>query len=217
MRRERVMKTGEFENLIGEWLDEPQRADLAARIDAAVAADPALARERERLTRLHRLVAQSLSGAPRIDEARFVQRISAAIDHDVENTLLDADTNRLITALAPIEHAIDWPRVSERIGDAIDQTDARVRSSRRLRLASFALTAAAAAVALFFLRPQPIAMDRPLGHATASLVATAINHGGIARVVLAPPEQQDSSGAAASPVVAAEFFLMIEPPARGGA
>jgi len=145
------MTVQEFEQLLSSWLDEPQRQDLAATVEHAAAANPALARLREQYVRLERL-ARSLPG-PKVDWTRLCQRISAAVDEaGVGEAAEDARLDEQLRQLLPeISTRVDWHRLRDRLVAAVVREDARRRAARRTwrLVGAGGLLAAAACVTLW--------------------------------------------------------------------
>ncbi len=65
-----AMDAVKFEQLVSEWLDAPERADLRERVETAAGASSALARLRDEWVRLDHLARAALPGVARVDWRR---------------------------------------------------------------------------------------------------------------------------------------------------
>ncbi len=74
-----TMTVEEFERLVSEWLDAPQHSELAAAVEAAVAARPAWARVRDEWQHLVASLRQlPAHGPPTGDDLRAAIRAAIA-------------------------------------------------------------------------------------------------------------------------------------------
>lgn len=79
-----------FEQLVSEWLDRPAQDDLRARIEAAVRADPALARLMGEWLHLNRLIRGGLPGPHGVEWDRFRARLATLLERSLDEST-DAD------------------------------------------------------------------------------------------------------------------------------
>jgi hypothetical protein len=210
----------EFEQLVSRWLDEPQREDLKAAVERAVAGSDELARLRDQWQRLGELIRAAALEPAGVDWQRLRRRILSALRESaapgvpaVEEESLD----RALAMLPAVEPRVDWEKLRHRImarvaaeRSARDRQDI-LRPVLRPWVVGLGL-AAAAAVLVMTVLPRPGAMD---------------GREGVARVWVGGPPASRSPGYAivrfhtpqdvlmpVEPLAPpeAELFLMIEPP-----
>jgi hypothetical protein len=226
-----------FEQLVSTWLDEPEREDLHARIDAAVAGSAELAQLREAWLRLDRLVRQGAAGVERVDWERLRSRIVAAAE--TGDALSEG-----VRDLTDIEQQVDWPRLQRRIAEAVavaagappavenqqptsgeapDATPHVIRFPFRRTAGVVAMLGAAAAVVLMLTLPAQRSTG-PVGFAAArvtgpadALAAVDHTHALVQVTVSAPAEAEDGideqrprERSLVEPQLA-EVFLMVAP------
>lgn len=73
------MNRAAFEQLVSEWLDRPGRADLRARVEAALREKPALARVLERWRHLNQLLQAALPSLSGVDSQHFRMRVAQSL------------------------------------------------------------------------------------------------------------------------------------------
>jgi hypothetical protein len=211
-----------FEQLVSEWLDQPERADLRARIEAAVVESPAFGRVRDEWLRFDRLIRGAGLHTGRVDWPHFRLRIAERL----ESAHGDAALDERLRTLTAVERRVDWPHLRRRISAVLAGVDGG-RAAPRIPLrrlgAGLALLATAAALVLMFALPSrstvaPPAFARVEVSMAAGALATADSERGFARVsVSALPEadealeQKPPPGRGASAPRLAEVFLMVEP------
>lgn len=149
------MRPERFEQLVSDWLDQPQRADLREQIAAALRAHPELAKCKTEHEHLHDLLRDATaSGAEAgVRWPRFRQETHARVREPRASTVPSDDSLRRATTIG---EQVDWDRfradVMASIG-AESQPPRRIRFPRLMRFRLVA-SAAAAVVALFFLYPM---------------------------------------------------------------
>ena len=199
-----------FGQLVSAWLDEPQRDDLRAQIDAAAAGDAELARYRDELTRVDELVRAGRGELPLVDWQLVHERIADSVG--AENGRLD----ERLHDLPGVEERVDWDAFRQRVSSAVDR-QARGQSTIRFpiwRRAVGVAAVAAAAVLVLMLRwgfqstPQP--------HANVVVhAATTSSYKPVVRVSVTELDVADP-GAATETVTdggsAPQVFFMLEPP-----
>lgn len=211
-----------FEQLVSQWIDQPERADLRSQIDAAASESGELNRLKEEWLRLGRLLRYAPPSLDRVDWPRFQQRVVAAIEQDDADHALD-ETLRDLTAVG---QRVDWRRLQQRISQAVVAARAKPSVIRfRLRgvAAGVAVLAAAAALVLMFVLPprQPagatgIALVNVSGPGAALGSERRGSHF-VQFSVAAPADKGQTAGQARGPQRVAsgpqlaEVFLMIEP------
>jgi hypothetical protein len=208
-----------FEQLVSEWLDEPGREDLRARIEAAAADSPELARLRGEWLRLDRLVRTVPTGADQVDWPRLRQAINDNVEVGNPSTAL----NGKLRELTSVRERVFWPRFRRRVAEAVAGVPDQPTTARfpyRRTMTGVAALAAAVALLMFALPTERTAA--PPGVAWVEVVGSArtpppeARARPIARVRLLPPPETDQGGvaqqlAAVSEPQLAEVFLMVEP------
>ncbi len=211
-----------FEQLVSEWLDQPDCGDLRARVDAAAAQSPALARVKDEWLRLDQLIRAAGPSAGRVDWHRLRQRIVERL----ESAPIAVGVDERLRALTTIAPWVDWPRLRRRISAAVAGADRElmVVRLRRRRVAAAGVLLAAAAALVFMLTLPMKPASAPTGFARVRVSASAVvlerDDAGnrLARVtVSAPQDAAEAIGAAESAGPGAhrpqpgDVFLMIEP------
>lgn len=217
-----------FERLVSEWLDEPERDELQAAIEAAVAETPTLCRLRDEWLRLDRLVRRGLPAVEGVDWPRLRRRI----DERLGPTFSDAGLDERLRDLTAVAHRVDWSRLRKRISQAVADAGGKpgvIRFPLRRVGVGLAIAAAAAAVILM-LTPPTRAPFAPAGFAqvrvSSATRAPGLQErgGAFARVIVtAPPGAEDTTdvtkplrpGSGEPQLV--EVFLMVEPAQAVGA
>ncbi|MEW6199422.1 MAG: hypothetical protein AB1601_12265 [Planctomycetota bacterium] len=161
------MNGAAFEQLVCAWLDARHEAELRARLDAALAADPELKPLLTEWERFDTLLRRGFPAPRGIDWAALHRRIAArttragpwpvphqatfAAPDDARNAALDA----VLAGLADVDRRIDWPRLHARIVRAVTGASGERRRGHRRQqwLATAAAGLAAAAAVLLALRP----------------------------------------------------------------
>jgi hypothetical protein len=211
-----------FEQLVSEWLDQPERGDLRARIDAAAAGLPAQAAVKDEWLRLDRLVRDACPSAGRVDWRRFRQRVAERL----ESAPIAARVDERLRALTVVAPRVDWPRLRRRISAAVagaDRDPRVVRLPRRRVAAAGGLLAAAAALVFMLTLPTKPA-TAPTGFAWVRVSAPAVVWGRdegrrpFARVTVSASQNADEAIRAAESAAPGArqpqpggVFLMIEP------
>ena len=211
-----------FEQLVSESLDQPERDDLRAAIEAAVVQSPAWSHLRDQWLRLDRLLRDAYPRVAGIDWSRLQRRISQRLGPS--DAGLEVDEK--IRGLTTIEQRVDWPRLHKRISQAVSDEVARPAALRfpLRRVATGLALLAAAAAPVLMLRPPAEMSTAPSGfaHVRVSSPAVALQsraqaHGYARVTVSAPPDaeqsladRQPSRSDAARPQPG-EVFLMVEP------
>ncbi len=222
------MNREEFEQLVSRWLDEPQREDLKAAVERAVAGSAELTRLRDQWRRLDELIRAAAVEPAGVDWPRLRRRILSALCESaapgvpaVEEESLD----RALAMLPEVEPRVDWEKLQRRIMARVaaersarpgrEQRDI-LRLVRRPVLVGVGL-AAAAAVLLMTVLPRPGLVGGREGVARVRVgAAPASSSPGYATVRLHIPEDVSMHAEPQVPP-AGELFLMIEPPpARSG-
>lgn len=175
-----------FEQLVCAWLDARHDAELRARIDAAVAAEPEwkpLLAEWERLDALLRRGFPAPRGVewPAL-RGRIAARttgpgrcpgpheVTTAAPGDARGAALDA----ALAALADVDRRVDWPRLHTRIVRAVTGVSGERHGGPRRRRWLVTLAAGLAAAATVLLALRPTAGPLPPGR-------------GLVQVVVLPP------------------------------
>jgi len=211
------MTREDFEQLVSQWLDQPERQDLRAEVERAAAASPALKSLLDEWIRLDRLIRAPEHPAAGLDWKLFQREISdgigAAAPHD--------QLHRMIRTATALDDKIDWPRLKNHFSRAIDAERAPSRIAGfplgRFAAASAVLAAAAALVLMITLPPAGRAARIGVARVQVfSPEASRIAAGradGVARVSVnaAPTATVSPEGAESSRTGAAEVFLMVEP------
>jgi len=210
-----------FEQLVSEWLDQPERDDLRRRVAAAEAESPGLERLKDEWVRLDQLVRRASAGIRHVDWHRFRQGIDEKLAPG------GPGLDERLRELTSIEQRVDWPRLRERISRAVDRAERHPRvirfPLRRVAVSLAFIGAAAAAVVLIVtLSPRPSKTSVGVAQVRVSAPTEAWRPDseahGYARVTVSPPENLEEaedegqslrSGAAQPQLV--EVFLMVEP------
>lgn len=217
-----------FEQLVNQWLDQPERADLRERIDLAVATRADLRVLLDEWIRLDRLI----RGANLAPAAVDWIRLRREIDLRTAPQSADDELERRLRLSTEITDRVDWDRLRVRIADAVRATKVEPRAPRGVRrlVTAFALLSAAAAVILLLSVPQaPPSSPRGFARVTVTGPALAQPHAssdaepsrvamGVARVAVSV-NMDEPAGAAHSyettrkavPSDVSEVFLMVEP------
>jgi hypothetical protein len=196
-----------FEQLVSAWLDEPERGELRARIEAAVRDDPELLVIWDDWRRVAEVLGRMPPVVQQVDWPRWSARVSAAVEADA--AAVDGRLDALVGAPAAMER-VDWARLHGRISAAVRRERASgVRRRVRWVVGATAGAAAAAAGLLLVLRAEPEAIDMPRGSVKVVLARPAALTEGTAIAKISAPAE-----VAAQP---AEFFT-VDPvsPARAG-
>jgi hypothetical protein len=191
-----------FEELVDAWLAEPQRHDLRRQIDAAVAADPALAAVVEQWRRFDELLQRGCTD-PRVHWDRLKEHILAAVSarDSADDELLDT----ALRTLPPVDARVHWPRFHARVMAAVSRgrIAAATRRRRYTRVVAGAATLLAAAAALFLaFLPRPVPVTGPVSIVRVQLMAPPANAGGVVSVHIV-----SAASSAASP----ERFFAVDP------
>lgn len=165
------MTPAEFEQLLSAWLDEPQRADLNARLAEALAEEPtraALLREWQTLDRHVRALGHT---APGVNWPALHERICAAARAQPAASTLE----NALARLPGLDERIHWDRLRSRISAAVATADRqRHLSQRRFRqLLGVASALAAAAALVLAVLPATTPKSAPRGTIECSLVPPA--------------------------------------------
>lgn len=161
----------QLESLLSEWLDDPARDDLRARIDALVGDDAELIASRRAWLLLHAAFLQS----PRVNWTLQRERILAALPaapRSVEDLDSRLDAALQVTgATAPV----DWQKMKSGVMDAVAAQSDAPRVVRfpvwRRRVAGLAV-AAAAALAVWLAPWHLLSPTTPVApHSSGSSVA----------------------------------------------
>lgn len=175
-----MLSREEFEQLVAALLDEPRRADLRARLDAAVAAQPELAALFEEWRRADALLRAGLPALPPLNWTRIQERLAGAVEADARAA--DAEDAALDAALAQMsrfEAPLDWHHVAQRVSAAVAASDSVARRRRLYpRVAAGVSVLLAAAAALWFaIVPGPKTNSLPppsLGDPRTDGIAVAV-------------------------------------------
>jgi len=164
-----------FEQLVSAWLSEPDRADLRAQIDAALAAQPELAAIFDEWRRFDALLARGWSTPANVNWPRLKDRIVANLD---QPQAIDAEPDDALDSvlrdLPSLDARIDWSRLHGRISQAVARSTGTAARRRRLYtgLAATAASLTAAAALLLAFLPHGAPPTAPAG---------------LVRVTLSPP------------------------------
>lgn len=88
------MKHQAFEQLVSEWLDRPARDVLRARIEAALHADPSLARLMSEWLRLNELIRRGLPGPDGVQWDQFKGRVAALLERSSDDSAHGDEADR---------------------------------------------------------------------------------------------------------------------------
>jgi len=219
-----------FEQLVSAWLDEPDRADIRARLDAAAAEDSEFARLREQSVRLDRSLREVAATPLPVAWSRLAARVGDAIDAAVGEDQTDAELDARLRARPALEARVDWSRFRARVSNAIGRPGAARQVWRhprwRLSLAA-GLLATAAALLLLLFTYAPTPSTKPIGPAGVAHVSVLAPGGTsapaaalrpVARLVVleesAVPTSQpgERNGAPEARSAEPEVYFMLEPP-----
>jgi len=220
------MNRDQFEQLVSQWLDQPQDGGLRARIEAGTAESPVLARLKDEWVALDRLVRRATPAVQAVDWERLQQRIVQQVQDAAEETAgPEPQLDDVLRGHTAVERRVDWPRYRRRVTAAVSAAErpAVIRFPLRRVAAGLGLAAAAAVLALLFFVPPRIPRPvRGIAHVCVSPVAeraTRQDAGeAFARITVLPPddardeprgERQERSEARLG-----EVFLVIAPAAR---
>jgi hypothetical protein len=216
------MSLEEFEQLLSEWLDEPQRADLVERMEAAVAESPALSHERQKWLSIDRAVRAALPSPVGIRHEEFAGRVSTALDAELDEAHEGNEIAAMLAATATLQSRVDWDRFRERVSGEIGSAvlPRRIIRFSWRRAGAVAALAAAAVVAAFLTFP-PANTPAPGGPGLAFVRVPTEQSGDIepadeepfARVTISAPDEPIEL-AAASVATPPEIHLRIDPPRR---
>ena len=145
-----------FEQLVSEWLDQPQRDDLRVLLEQALADNPAWVGLRREYTQLDRLIKQATSKMPAVDWPLLKRRIMAELTRAVVSHSDDAAFDeRLRAALPAFEGRVDWRAFGRHLSERIELEThiPRVIRLNRWRGTIAAGVLAAAAALLLMLTP----------------------------------------------------------------
>lgn len=146
------MTREQFEQLVSEWLAEPSRLDLRARVDAAARLDPEFARLRDEHQRLATLLKQHTPQVRGVAWDKLHARLTAAVHASATE---DDRLDDLLARLPQAEAQVDWQRYSQRVTHAVHRSDPAVVRGRRLRwLGAATGVGLAAAAVLLAIRPH---------------------------------------------------------------
>jgi hypothetical protein len=198
------MDQEQFEQLVSQWLDEPDRPTLRAAIRDAIAELPARAALRDQYVRLNELLWEALHAVPAVDWVELKQQILAELQRGAvvvcagDEDSLDA---RLRELLPDPERRIDWSAfhkaTSGRIAALARRERRQPRLARWVRSGVAGGLAAAAAIVLSLGMPDG-ALD---GEATPVEAGAAF-----VRVSDPGPAAQQRGSAKTGPAVAVLVF-----------
>ncbi|HUU95549.1 MAG TPA: hypothetical protein VM487_07405 [Phycisphaerae bacterium] len=220
------MKPDQFEQLVSQWLDQPQNHELRARIEAAAAESPELARLKDEWVALDRLVRRATPTVQALDWERLQQRIVQQVQHAAEETAgPEPQLDDVLRGHTAVERRVDWPRYRRRVIAAVGAAErpAVIRFPLRRVVAGLGLAAAAAVLALVFLvPPRSPRPTRGFAQTRVSPVAEPASREdageAFARVTVLPPDDA-RDGPRGEPqerfeARLGEVFLVIAPAAR---
>ncbi len=197
--------------LISRWLDEPQNEALRAAVEAQVAADPAVAAERDAWRTLHRLLAQPPAVLDRVDWPRYRAMLEARLDADTTaETEADAQLTTLLAALPSLDSAVDWEAYRNQVSAAVGAHADQAPPVRRRRVLQFTsgLAAAAAILLALLVWPEPVVEKRVQ---SATTVGSNDSEARVIAEAALPAEEPISTIAIAPPEV--ETFVAVHEPA----
>ncbi len=169
------MNRDAFEQLVSAWLDEPDRADLRTRIEAAAQADPELARLLNEWRRFDDLFRHGVPEAGGVDWTLLKTHVATAIDRNIlTEQARDHALDEALRGLPGVDSRVDWPRFHERIASALTRSAGQAASHRRryTMVAGGAVMLAAAAALIFAFLP---------------VAGPGVGSPGLALVTLGPP------------------------------
>lgn len=169
------MKPDAFEQLVSEWLDDRENAELRRRIDAAMADDASLARLLDEWERFDAVLRANAPEAGGVDWTHQQALVGEAVNDAARDDRLDT----LLDSLPGVDGRVDWDRLASRISGRV-HTERRPNHRWRRAGGIFAGVAVAAAVGLFAILPY--ATTPTAGPPVANLS------------VLAPPAAEKNSG-----------------------
>lgn len=220
------MNRDQFQQLVSQWLDQPQNHELRARIEAAAAESPELARLKDEWVALDRLVRQATPTVQALDWERLQQRIVQQVQHAAEETAgPEPQLDDVLRGHTAVERRVDWPRYRRRVTAAVSAAErpAVIRFPVRRVAGGLGLAAAAAVLALVFLvpprSPRPTRGFAQVCVSPVADIASREDAGeALARVTVLPPDDaQDEPGGEPqerSQARLGEVFLVIAPAAR---
>jgi hypothetical protein len=213
-----------FEQLVSQWLDQPDDDELRARIEAAVASSPGFGRLKGEWIALDHLVRQATSTAVAADWARLREHIARGLSNGGgQDRATEAALDGLLRSRTAVEQRVDWDRYGRRVAAAAAGRATVIRFTRRRVAAGVGLVAAAAAVVLLLLVPPETPPPTP-GLVSSSVSPVAITsieqQTGVAFASLTElPAGEDRGGpgvegTGGSKADSGEIFLVIAPAAR---
>lgn len=113
------MERETFEQLLSDWLDEPQRDELRARVDAAAADSDERGALRAAWERLDGLIRAAPDVTRLVYWPRMRERFLGAVADDHVEL---AEVDRHLAGLPGIEHRVRWERLQPRICAAVQPT-----------------------------------------------------------------------------------------------
>ncbi|MBU0639098.1 MAG: hypothetical protein KKB50_09560 [Planctomycetes bacterium] len=208
------MQPEAFEQLVSQWLDEPQDAELHARIDAAAADSVELARLRDEWTRLDRLIRAARPTGLTVAWSRQKQRVMRELAEAAEpDAMLDAT----LAALPGTAGRVDWQMYQRRVMDAV-RTAGRPRRAVRVRwgyaLSRAGAVAAAAVLVLMFSLPfgrHPGLKGVALVQVSPSAIRIAHSTHSLAMGRVLELDESETGPAEVAEPRLAEVFLMVGP------
>lgn len=195
------MKPEAFEQLVSEWLDDRENAELRHRIDAATARDASLARLFDEWERFDALLRANAPEAGGVDWTHQRTLVGEAVD----NATRDDRLNTLLATLPDIDGRVDWDRLASRISTRL-RTEHRPNHRWRRAGGVVAGVAVAAAVGLFAILPDATAPTAgpPIANLSVSAPPAAAHDDGVVIVQITRediPERQTPRYFAVDPVV----------------
>lgn len=208
------MTRDEFEFLVSQWLDEPNRTDLAAAIVEAVGATPEFEAVRDSWARFDRALHRLAVREPLVNWKRQGQHIAATTGGAAlfePEAAADAADRRIDAMLASLpQPAVDWKRFRGRISDAA--MGQRQRSYRVGWAAGLTAAAAIIATVAFRLGLTTAAPQGPKLIARATVEPAGIKVTLASAVVRVTVGRSGPVAAPANePKAEGEFFLMVDP------
>lgn len=208
-----MMTHEEFEQLLSESLDDPQRVELRARVDQAAGESSEFAGLRTHWLRLHEVLATEPAFLNGVNWLAFQARIRALIALEAE-----ADAQVMTRLTVELRSATELPAEFD-VGRKSLRLKPSPTTRRRIWSIAGLVTAAAAAVALVVRWPSA----PPIGSAVVAIVVPQSDSGGGVQFArMAVREQTDDAAQAERQQYelsraphAAELFLMIAPAPDG--